>query len=895
MNRGRPQPPRWANRLLRWYCASDLLEEVEGDLEEEFLYRLKLEGERSARIDYVRSVLAFMTPRFIKSKTKRNPVLPMNMISHYFIVSLRQIRKHKAFAAINAIGLTLGITTSMIIYLWVQNEKLIDNFHVNGDRLYNVYITTQSASGTNGMYTAPIYYDQTQKRSRVHLESVRDVIPEIERIAYYHPGYAMPWGKAETFKVGDKVHRFEGSRANADFLKIFSFDVIAGDRETALANEAGIAISRKVANVFFNSPEEAIGKAMRYENYLDFEVTAVYEDLPLHTSLKFDFLANWHQATRAMPWSSNYCNATLLLKPGANPDHVAEQINKIVVPQLDKVPGTTTVLGLQPYRDQYLMSDFENGKPASGQKLYIRIFTGVAIFILVIACVNFMNLSTARAVKRAKEVGVRKVIGSTRMHLMGQFFGEALMLSVIALTFSLALLQVTIPFFNEFTGKQVALPFANVKVLLITTAIALTTGLLAGCYPALFLSSLKPSRVLKGVVAFSRGSLWMRKGLSVFQFGLSTILLIATIVMSKQTSFLQNTSPGYNKENLLYFPIEGKLQTYSGYSTFKQSALAIPGVQMIDRSSEAPHTMGFLVDENDGVKESNKADDAAIKWEGKQAGQWVGFRPTSVGFDFIKLMDLKLADGRGFTQDYATDSINAFMVNEQAVKEMDMKDPIGKWISAWEKKGQIIGILKDYNTNSLHERIRPLIVDVKEGLYFGVVMVRTEAGKTREALAGLEAVYKKLNPNFPFSFRFIDDETTRMYGREQMITTLSNTFAGLAIATSCLGLLGLIIFSAEQRTKEIGIRKALGATVSNIVGLLSSDFVRIVVVSFILAAPIAGILMSKWLDTFAYKIKLAWWIFAIAGLAALIIALITISFQAIRSARANPVDSLRTE
>jgi len=328
---------------------------------------------------------------------------------------------------------------------------------------------------------------------------------------------------------------------------------------------------------------------------------------------------------------------------------------------------------------------------------------------------------------------------------------------------------------------------------------------------------------------------------------------------------------------------------------FKHAAENMPGVMVVDKSSEAPHSMAFLVDEDDGVRETNAADNSAIKWEGKEQGHNVGFKPTSVGFDFLELMNLEVVEGRGFSREFATDSADAFMINEQAVKEMGIKDPVGKWISAWNKKGHIIGILKDYNTNSLHERIRPIIIDVKEYEYFGVVMVRTEAGKTKEAISSLEKVYKDLNPDYPFSFKFVEEDYDQMYRSEQMITRLSNAFAGLAIVISCLGLLGLIMFSAEQRTKEIGIRKALGASVGSIVGLLSKDFVRIVLISFVIATPVSAWLMSEWLQGFAYKIDLSWWIFAGAGAAALMIALFTISFQAVQSARANPVDSLRSE
>jgi ABC-type antimicrobial peptide transport system permease subunit len=818
----------------------------------------------------------------------------MNLIKHYFTVALRHAWRHRSFSAINVVGLTLGITSCMFIYLWVEDERSIDNFHEKSERLYNVYMRTATKDVVNGLYAVPIIY--ANNRISVAFEDAPATIPEIETMSFYHAGYLAPWGKAETFKVGDKSYKLEGSRASKDFLTMFSFPLIAGDAATALKDGNNIAISRKMSDLFFDNPQAAIGQSLRYENKLDVQVTAVFEDLGPNTSMKFDFLASWELAvTGQMNWSSNYAIGTLLLAPGADVARVTESLNTLVASRQEKFEGVTTTLGLQPYRDQYLVTSFVDGRPEGGRIEYVRIFTGVAVFILVIACVNFMNLATARSVRRAKEVGVRKVIGSSRLHLVGQFFGESLLLAFFALLISVLLILLLLPFFNDFTGKQIRAPFGQLETWRNLIALGLVTGVVAGSYPALFLSSMKPVKVLKGVVSFTRNATWMRRGMAVFQFGLSILLLIATTVMSRQTSFMQNVNLGYNKENLLYMPTEGTLTKFDGYMAFKHAAENTPGVIVVDKSSEAPHAMAFLVDEDDGVRETNAKDNSAIKWEGKQKDQHVGFKPTSVGFDFLDLMNLEVVEGRGFSRGYATDSADAFMVNEQAIKEMGIKDPIGKPISAWNKSGHIVGVLKNYNTNSLHERIRPIIIDVKEYENFGVVLIRTEAGKTKEAIEGIEKVYKQLNPDYPFSFKFVEDDYNRMYQSEQIMTRLSNAFATLAIIISCLGLLGLIMFSAEQRTKEIGIRKALGATVGNIVGLLSKDFVKIVVMSFCIATPVAAWLMSQWLNGFAYKIDLSWWIFAGAGMAALVIALVTISFQAVQSARANPVDSLRSE
>lgn len=818
----------------------------------------------------------------------------MNLITHYFTVALRHLWRHRSFSAINVVGLTLGLTCCMFIYLWVSDEKSIDNFHENSDRLYNVYMRTESPSGVTASYNTPRTFGPM--RIAMVIEDAPQTIPDVEAVAMYHVGYAPPWGKPETFKLGDKMHKLKGSRASETFLTMFSFPILAGDPKTALAPGNNIAISRKMSDLFFDSPQEAIGKSLNYENKFDFNVTAVFEDLGPNTSMEFEFLASYElHATGKMDWASGIVNSMVLLKPGADVKKVTEQLNALAAPRIEKVPNATTSIGLQPYGDQYLIGNFENGKPEGGRVAYVKIFSGVAVFILVIACLNFMNLATARSVKRAKEVGVRKAIGSSRTHLIGQFFGESLLLAFIAMAISVLLIFLLLPAFNQFAGKHISNPFGNINTWLVIFGLATLTGLVAGSYPALFMSSMKPVKVLKGVVSFTSGSVWVRRSMAVFQFGLSILLLIATMVMSQQTSYMQNVNLGYNKENLLYLQTEGELTQFKNYIAFKHAAERMPGVVVVDKSSEAPHNMAFLVDEDDGVRETEKVDDSAIKWEGKEKGLKVGFKPTSVGFDFLKLMDLDVIEGRGFSRDIPTDSADAFMINEQAVKEMGIKDPIGKWVSAWNKKGHIIGVIKNYNINSLHERIRPLIIDVKEYENFGVIMVRTEANKTREALESLQEVYKALNPNYPFNVRFVEEDQERAYQGERMVTRLSNVFAVLAIAISCLGLLGLIMFSAEQRTREIGIRKAMGATVASIVGLLSRDFVKIVVVSFVIASPVAAWLMTQWLNSFPYRIELSLWIFAGAGLAALLIALFTISFQAFQSAKANPVESLRSE
>jgi len=804
------------------------------------------------------------------------------MLKSYFTVAWRNITRHKVYATINTLGLALGITCCIFIFLWVRDEKGIDNFHANGKDLYTVYQRVTYNGRANGNYQTPVRIDTNH--FTFLLKDISKAVPEVKSFSLYVPGYILPWGHAETFQVGDKLVKLEGSRAGENFFNMFSFPLLEGTPSTALKDIYGIAISRKMAGIFFGSPHAAMGKTLRFENSINFTVSAVFEDLPLNNTFKFDYLIGW-DAQRALhiEGATNDIRSYIQLQAGADPQLAETKINQYLRTQLGPQPkGLDFHAGLQPFHEQYLHSVFENGVPATGRIQYVRIFGSVAIFILLIACINFMNLATARSVRRAREVGLRKVVGSTRAHLIGQFFGESLLFAVLAMAVSILLLALLLPAFNNFTEKHISLPLAQPAFWLGLAGIALATGIVAGSYPALYLSSLQPIRTLKGIFRFTRGAIWFRKGLTIFQFVLSIVLLIATIVIVRQTRYVQNTNLGYDRDNLIYIRIEGQLSKIEKYQLFKREATGMPGIRLIDRSTETPHSMDF------------EAYDP-IKWEGQPKNVNIGFKPASVGFDFIDLMNLKTVQGRPFSRNIPTDSADAFMVNETAVKQMGMKDPIGKWVSAWNKKGHIIGVLKDYHTGSMHEPIKPVILDVKEFEYFGVIMVRTYPGQTPQALASLEKVYRSINPGFAFAYQFVDEEYRKMYLSEQVTSRLSVLFAVLAIIISCLGLLGLVMFAAGQRVKEIGIRKVLGASLSQIIGLFAKDFLQLVLIAFLIAGPLGWYAMNSWLRDFAYRVSISWWIFGLSGAVALLIALLTVSHQALRAATANPVTSLRSE
>jgi putative ABC transport system permease protein len=805
------------------------------------------------------------------------------MIRNFLKMAWRNIIRHKVNTLINVTGLALGMTCCLFIFLWVQDERSVDNFHQNGENLYAVYQTVTSDGKTSGTYSSPATYDI---KSGVHflMQDIKQTIPEVKDVTFYATGYELPWGHPETFQVGEKIVKMNGSRAGKDFFKMLSYPIIAGNAQTALPDITDIAISRKMAEVFFGSAANAIGKSMRYENRSNFTVSCVFENVTAASSLKFDFLFNWDAQGKLLDdRSSNSFQTYLLIADNADPKQTEAKINEYLAPRLSKNKGVQLHVGLQKFSDQYLHGDFVNGKPAGGRIDYVKIFSATAIFILVIACINFMNLATARSVKRAKEVGVRKVAGSSRAGLIAQFFAESLVFSFLAIILSVILVMLLLPAFNQFTGKEFGFPLAQPSFLISLLVLALVTGLAAGSYPALYLSALKPARILKGSLRFTASSIWFRKGLTVFQFVLSIILLIATIVITRQASFIQNAHLGYDRENLVYMRIEGELLKKNKYLLFKNEALKMPGIALVDRTTEVPQSMDFIVTDDE------------ITWQGKPQNVSVGVKPASVGFDFVKLMGLKIVQGRDFSPLNATDSTDAFLVNEEAVKEMGMKNPIGQWVAAWKKKGHIIGVLQDFHTQSLHEVIKPVLFDVKEYENFGVVLVRTQPGKTKQALESLATVYKEINPAYPFLYQFVDQEYEKLYGSEQIISGLSIVFACVAIMISSLGLLGLVIFSAQQRTREFGVRKVLGASLNQLMGLFAADFIRLIFIAFLIAVPIGWYGTSTWLQGFAYRIDISWWIFAVAGLSTLLLALLTLSYEAFRSATVNPVKSLRAE
>ena len=797
------------------------------------------------------------------------------MFKNYFNTAWRSLLGNMAFSFINISGLALGMTCTLLIFLWMEDERRFDQSVPGAAQTYVVYEDLVSEGVPDPGYWTPGLLASELRRN----------VPEIK----YATGFWDRDAVTSVFEAREKIIPFDHTcYADSDFFKVFNYPLLEGTAATALAGTDDMAISRDMAERFFGSPEAAFGKTIRYNDSHDFRVSAVFDNQPANVSHQFEYLLNWNSLIDSVRWMLDWIyrgpNTFIRLQPHADPVKVEAKIKYFLSTYLANSnvgPGHRATLGLQPFDEMYLHSVFRNGKPTGGKIEYLELFSVAAMFVLLIACINFMNLATAWSFRRSKEVGVRKTIGATSSTLFSQFIWEALVMSVLAVVLALVMSTVLLPFFNQLTNKQIRIPFSSTGFWAGLGGFTLLTGFIAGSYPAVFLSSLSPLKVLKGALQFSSRSLLFRRGLVVFQFVLSIMLINATIIVSRQVDYLYTKNLGFDKENLVYMPFQGDLITK--YQIYKQKLSRMPGIQGVTRSLQAPSHIGSHVYE--------------ISWDGKNPNSHIVAMHNGVGYEYLKVMNLQLLQGRDFSREFPTDSAG-YILNEMAAKMTGYKEPIGKNLDFFGIHGHIIGVVKDFHLGSLHDPIKPLILWLGEAWptrWGGVMLLKTKPGKTREAIASMKTVFQEIEPKFPFRYFFADEEYQRLYDNERTISQLSDGFSFLAILISCLGLLGLAMFTAEQRRKEIGIRKVIGASVASLVGMLAKDIVKLIMLAAVIASPFAWVAMNIWLQNYAYRIDISWWIFFLAAVIALLIALLTISYQALRSALGNPVKILRTE
>jgi len=789
------------------------------------------------------------------------------MIRNYLKTALRNLARHKGYSLINIAGFAIGIACCIFIFLWVQDELSYDRFHENVDDLYRVVEHQVQTDGT----VFPIARTQYPVG-----QAFADDFPEVINFTHFSSA------SRALISQGEKSY-YESGLAFVDpsFFEMFSFLLVQGDPRTALSDRESILISEEMAAKYFEGTDP-LGQILTLENALDFKVTGVFKNTPSNSHLQFSFLGNFENfidiAGYTKSWNSN--NFYTYVQLAKNTDYL--DVNEKIYNYIQKIEPESTLIKylLQPVKDIHLRSYFQidlGGVSAKTAK-YVYLFSIIAVIVLLIACVNFINLTTARSSGRSLEIGIRKVVGAHRTSLIRQFIGESLLLSGIALVLAIGLVLILLPAFNSLSGKSLSLATLNLPVLLSgLLALFFVTGFLSGGYPAFLLSAIQPVSAIKGTFKAGSGKSSFRKVLVTFQFSLSIALVIGTLVVYRQLNYVQSRNLGYQKDHIIYLMGSGPF--WQKYAAFKEELLQYPDITGVTASSDVPT---YTVHSTTGVD-----------WDGKPPEDRVLFTQFVVDYDYFETLDLEIVQGRSFSKEFSTDAKEGFILNETAARLTGYEDPIGKSFALWNTPGKIIGVVKDYHFKSLHTAIEPLVHYMwRTNTY---AFIKIESGRTAGSLKTIEKVYEKHNPGYPFQFFFLDEELNRLYLSDQRTGRVFQSFMFLALFISCLGLFGLASYMAEQRTKEIGIRKILGASVSGIFLLLLKEFAKWVIVANAIAWPMAYLVMNRWLQSFAYRTEIALWIFAVSGTCGFVVAVATVSYQSLKASVSNPVDSLRYE
>jgi putative ABC transport system permease protein len=786
------------------------------------------------------------------------------MFKNYFKTAWRNLFRNKGFSVINIAGFAIGMASAILILLWIQNEISYDRFYVHTSRLYKVFSNTVVNNSVNTIERTP----------EIMAPNLKNEVPGIEAASRFGTQ------QYHILNVRDKSLKPKGAIVDANFLSIFGFPLSDGSVSTALNDPYSIVLSEQLAKKIFGN-EDAMGKLVKFDNTDNLKVTGILKDLPNNTQFNFEYLISYEyrnsKAHIDSNWTHTSTNTFVLLKPNISFNAANNKIKKLIGEHTD---GDTKISAfLYPISKLRLYSNFHNGVAVGGRIERVKVFLIIAVFILCIACINFMNLSTARSEKRAKEVGVRKVIGAEKKSLVLQFLGESILISFIAGVIAILLVQLCLPAYNRVIQQLLFIDYGSIYFWLSLVGFILLTGILAGGYPAFFLSSFKPVLVLKGTFKKVNALVTPRKVLVVLQFTFAIGLIICTIVIQQQIKYAQSRETGYDSNNLGYVFMQGDID--KNYALIK-SELVQSGAATSVLKAQAPLTQNWNTRNN-------------MSWQGKVPNVKVEINCYTEDGGLVKTAGMQLLQGRDIdVQNYASDS-TACLINESAMKMMGFKNPVGQIIQDDTIQWHVIGVIKDFILESPYESVKPFMM---RGPKFGgsilLVKLNTANGNI-QALAKTQDVFKKYNPGYPFEFYFIDEEYAKKFSDEQLTGTLASFFAMLTIFISCLGLFGLATYIAESRVKEIGIRKVLGASVISITALLSKDFIKLVALSFVIASPIAWLVMHQWLLNYEYRISVGVWIFVTAGVIAVFIALMSVSFQSIKAAMTNPVKSLRAE
>ena len=842
-------PPRFLKWLFDIIVRSEEQRTITGDLDELFIELAKEKGRLKAFIWYLGQILSACPLFLFKSFSRR-----IFLFFNYLKITIRNIRRHKAYSFINIAGLGIGVACCILILLWVQDELSYDHFHKNAENLH-------APTFSNGSTVTPTALS----------EYLKSEYPEVIYASRY-----SGLGR-NLLKFSDtEIYQEGGVMVDPDFIRMFTLDFQSGDPDTSLADPNSILLSETLAEKLFGS-KDPLGETVVYNTQISLKVTGTFSDYPHNSHIGFEFVVplalskTWNRNLNT--WSVNNIRTYVQLQEGTPVDSMNEKISGVVEKhrEQDKRP-----LSLQPILRMHINPFNHSGGPIT----YVYLFTAMAFFILLIACINFINLTTAKSSNRAKEVGIRKTIGAFRYNLIRQFFGESLFLTLIASIMGIGLSLLFLPMFNSLTGKEfIWSHLFNQNVLLGVFGIIIITVIIAGSYPAFVLSRFQPVRVLKGkMISGMKGALF-RKVLVVLQFSLSILLILCTLMVYQQVRFLSERDVGYDRDNIVFFGI-GRQFTQNS-ERIKSELLSNPNILNMTLVDIAPYRW------------QSNAGFGDVHWEGKTIQQ-VKMVMVSVDYEFLKTFKLGMTEGRFFSKEFSTDPSDAFVVNQAAVRAMEMENPIGKQLKVWNFDRRIIGVVKDYHFESLHLDIIPMAMRI-DPFGYQQACVRISPQNVSGTLEFIEQKWKEIYPRYPFEFRFLDDTIQNLYRSEQSIGKIVSVFTVLALLISCLGIFGLSSYTAEQRTKEIGIRKVLGASVASVVRYVSKEFILLVLIANAIVWPVAYILMNLWLKTYAYKINVGLLTFILTGLVVLLVSLLTISRQIIRAATANPADSLRYE
>ncbi|MBO0934223.1 ABC transporter permease [Fibrella aquatilis] len=785
------------------------------------------------------------------------------MLRNYFLVSLRTLWRNRTQSFINVLGLALGMACALLMGLNIADELSFDQFHAKGPQLYKAFNRNTFEGNVHCWPTTPSPLAPALKAE----------FPEIVEST------RVLWAQPHLANYGTTRINLQGSFVDPGFLTMFSFPLVQGNVKTALGSPNSIVLTQTAAASLFGTADP-IGKVVRLDNKDSFVVSGVLKDLPKNTEFDFELLLPWTYLTKtgddAAYWGNNYVRTFVELTPTATLAAVNAKVRDIT--KRNSKGTEDNEVFLYPAERWHLYGRFENGAESGGGIVYVRLAGYIAGFILLLACINFMNLSTARSEKRGREVGIRKVVGAGRGSLVGQFLGESMLLTLLSFMLALLITQLALPALNTLAEKRLFVPYASGFFWLACLALVLLTGLLAGSYPAFFLSAMQPLRVLKGRLATVRGKLAPRQALVVFQFLITVALLVCTLVVKRQMAHTQARDMGYDRNQLVFSRFTGDIE--KNYAVIRGELLG-QGIATAVCKTNNPITESY-------------SNTWGLEWTGKQPGSKITFDQMTCAGDFVKTMGVKLLSGRDMDQlNYPNDTL-ACLVNATAAKVMGFKDPVGQIIKNEGKDFRIVGVFSDFIWGSPFDKVPPMFV--KGENWFGTLNYRLNpALPTEVALKKAGKIFAQYNPAFPFEVSFVDQEYKRKFDQIRPISTLASVFAGLAVVIACLGLFGLATYMAEQRTKEIGVRKVLGASVAGVVALLSKDFLKLVVVAILLAIPLSWWGMNQWLDNYEYRAPLNWWIFAGAGLLAVAVALLTVSYQSLRAALINPVEALKGE